>query len=224
MIAHGRGCPHLSSPLWWGRGLVGGSARTCLLLTCLANPGRLPHDVPMSSIADRVEQLGVPYRAGDAYWALIAAGFDVVPYVRAGLHHPNADVRYHCVRVLDHYLTADVLDDLISMLDDPDERVRCSALHTLACDRCKEGDCRPSKAQVVMRAIRALRQDPGAHARAMAIEVVGQWVHSSDEAVAALVQAAAADTSSSVRKKASWYAPGGAVYVRTAPKRRKDVG
>ncbi len=165
----------------------------------------------MTSIAERVEQLGVPYRDEEAYRVLMAEGFDVVPFARAGLHHSNADVRYHCVRILD------VLDDLVSMLDDLDERVRCSALHVLACDRCKEGGFRASQAQVLGRAIRALRQDPGAHARAMAVEVVGQWAPSSDEAVAALVQAAAAAPSSSIRKKASWYVPQADPCTRAPP-------
>jgi hypothetical protein len=39
----------------------------------------------------------------------------------------------------------EVMDDLISMLDDPDARVRCSALHTLSCDQCKEGAVSPRR-------------------------------------------------------------------------------
>ena len=96
-----------------------------------------------------VAQLAAPYRAVGAYRALLGRGFDALPVVRDGLRHESADVRLHCCRFLDHFLAPEVLDDLIAMLADPDHRVRCSVLHTLACDRCKEGSCRPDKARVL---------------------------------------------------------------------------
>ena len=58
------------------------------------------------------------------------------------------------------------MDDLISMLGDPDSRVRCSALHTLGCDRSKEGACRPDEAKVLPRAIALVVGDPDPHVRA----------------------------------------------------------
>jgi hypothetical protein len=52
----------------------------------------------------------------------------------------------------------------------------------------------------------------------MAIELVGAWVHTHPEAVHAIDIAAASDPAPAVRKKARWYAPGGTVYRRTAPR------
>ena len=140
-----------------------------------------------------------------------------MPAVRRGLHHANADVRYYCCRYLDRFLEPEVLADLISMLDDPDRRVRMSTLHTLACDRCKEGDCRPEETAVLPRAMAQLANDPDRHVRAMAVEVVGQFVHTNAKAAAALLAAMKSDSSPAVRKKAAWYVPGGAIYRRTQP-------
>ena len=61
----------------------------------------------------------------------------------------------------------------MDLLNDSDKPVRCSALHTLACDRCKEGACRPEEAQVLPMAMKLLASDPDAHVRAMSISWSG---------------------------------------------------
>jgi HEAT repeat protein len=170
---------------------------------------------------DLVETLAAPYRATAAYNQLLKLGHEALPAVRAGLRHGSPDVRFHCCRFLDRYLQPDILSDLIAMLNDSDERVRITTLHTLACDRCKEGSCRPEEAEVLPLAMKVLASDPSAHVRSMAIEVVGQFVHGNPSAVEAIEAAARSDKSSAVRKKAGWYAPGGTIYQRSLPKRRK---
>jgi hypothetical protein len=152
-----------------------------------------------------------------AYRTLFGMGFAVVPAAREGLRHANADVRYHCVRLLDHFLVPEALSDLIGMLREPAPRVRRSALHTLACDRCKEGACRPGEAEVLREALRMLHEDDNGHVRAMAIEVVGQYVHTNPMAERALLDVRTNDPSPAVCKKAGWYAPGGPIPTRTAP-------
>lgn len=168
-----------------------------------------------------VEDLAFPYKAPGAYRVLLDLGTKVLPAVRAGLRHDEPDVRLHCCKFLDRYLSPDTLSDLMDMLNDRDERVRCSALHTLACDRCKEGSCRPEEADVLPKAMTLLGGDPEAHVRAMAIEVVGQFVHTNALAVAAISAARQNDTNPTVRKKAGWYLPGGPIHRRTGPKRAK---
>jgi HEAT repeat protein len=165
-----------------------------------------------------VADLAVPHRAKAAWWSLFRSGWDAQDAVRAGLSHESADVRLHCVRYFDHYLTPETLDDLIGLLEDPDPGVKCAILHTLACDRCKEGDCRPSQAAVLPAALELLASDPSPHVRAMAVECVGAYVHVSDEAESALMRSASSDGAPAVRKKAGWFAPGGTVYARTRPK------
>lgn len=162
-----------------------------------------------------IDDLAVPHRAPQAFRELMRLGVEALPDIREGLHHGSADVRYHCCRFLDRYLEPAALGDLLGMLDDADARVRISTLHTLACDRCKEGACRPNEAEVLPRAMKLLAGDRSAHVRAMAIEVVGQFVHANRAAEAALLHAVHSDASPTVRKKAGWYAPGGAIYRRT---------
>ena len=116
------------------------------------------------------------------------------------------------------------MDDLVSMLNDPDSRVRCSALHTLSCDRCKEGACRPEEAKVLPRAIALVVGDPDPHVRAHAIGLAGRWVHTNADVRAVLSTAMKTDPSPAVRKKASWLVPGGAIYQRTAPKKCRTAG
>jgi hypothetical protein len=165
-----------------------------------------------------INQLGVRHRATTAYRTLFEMGFAVVPAAREGLRHHNAAVRYYCCALLDHFLVPEALGDLMGILRDPDPRVRQWALHTLACDRCKQGSCHPLEAEVLPQALRLLSEDDDSHVRAMAIEVVGQYVHTNLVAERALVDANRNDPSPAVRKKAGWYAPGGPIHRRTAPR------
>jgi HEAT repeat protein len=165
-----------------------------------------------------VEQLAVPHRAQRAFWHLVLSGAGALPAVRAGLRDENADVRRYCVKVLDHVVDEDSFPELVRMVGDSDPRVRSETLHALSCDRCKATSCRPSKVDVLPVAISLLRNDPDNHVRTMAAGLIGRWVHSDAAAAAALVEAADSDRCPAVRKKARWYAPGGAIYERTRPK------
>ncbi|HMN27634.1 MAG TPA: HEAT repeat domain-containing protein [Caldilineaceae bacterium] len=169
-------------------------------------------------------KLTIPHHAREAYRQLLLLGFAGVPIARAGLRHESAAVRHYCCAFLDHFLVPEALPDLIGMLHDPDPAVRLTTLHTLACDRCKEGACRPEEAAVLSAAVRLLQEDTDAHVRAMAVEAVGQYVHTNPLAEQALVAAHTDDISPAVRKKAGWYAPGGPIFQRTAPRAPRKQG
>ncbi len=175
---------------------------------------------PVADYSALVEQLAIPHRARAAFWQLRSAGPEAESEVYAGLRHRSNDVRYYCCVILDRYLSPDRVDDVIGMLGDPDARVRRAALHTLACDRCKEGECRADAAVVLPLAIGLLAHDLNLQVRAIAVEVIGQWVHTHILAERALLASRDSDPSPTVRKQAGWYAPGGTIYVRTAPKLR----
>jgi HEAT repeat protein len=177
-------------------------------------PFRLPAEA--QSAAQLVEYLSDPHRYVLAYQQLIGLGAEASGAARDGLRHPDPRVRMHCCRVLDHVMDPDSIPALTTALRDPDEAVRVQALHALACDRCKDGSCRPAAGTVLPAALTVLRQDGSARVRTMAVELVGAWAHSHPEAAAALEAAASGDPSPAVRKKAGWYAPGGTVYRRTA--------
>jgi len=167
-----------------------------------------------------VERLSIPHHNREAFWHLVLSGPPALDAVRAGLAHDDPAVRVGCTRVLDHLVDEASWDDLLTMLDDDDEEVRVSALHALACDRCKENGCAPSKASVLPHAMRAMRDDPAPFVRAIAIEVVGRWVHGDDEIAAALERVVREDPDRGVRKKATWFVPGGVRYEKTKPKVR----
>ncbi|MFE9649815.1 HEAT repeat domain-containing protein [Streptomyces sp. NPDC006365] len=170
-----------------------------------------------------VHALGSEPRRPEAFRELMRHGPAAIPAIRRGLRHPHPRVREQCCNLLDHLLVPEALDDLIALLDDQAAPVRYAALHALSCDRCKTDACRPDSAAVLPHGIHLLHHDPDAHVRAMAAELVGRWVHTHPEAAAALTLVHETDPSPTVRKKAGWYAPGGPIHRRTAPRpRRRD--
>jgi HEAT repeat protein len=165
-----------------------------------------------------VLSLGDPQRTVPAYRELLRRGPHALDAIRAGLHHRDAAVREGCCRLLDHLVDLDSMDALVAMADDPDPTVRVAAFHALACDRCKGDTCAPGAGLVLEPAIRHLASDPDAHVRARAAELVGRFVHTDARAAPALERSHALDPSAAVRKKAGWYAPGGAIHARIRPR------
>jgi HEAT repeat protein len=165
-----------------------------------------------------VGELGIPHRTKQAFRSLLAAGAAATPAVRRGLTHPDARVRAECCNVLDHFLDAAALPELVANLDDPSAHVRDRALHALSCDRCKEGECRPAEDEVIAAALRLLRQDPDRYVRKSAAGALGPAVHRRAAVLDALMTARASDPDPLVRKVAGWYCPGGPIYERLRPK------
>jgi hypothetical protein len=164
-----------------------------------------------------VRLLADPIRSQRAFWHLVLSGPDALDSVQAGLDSPNADIRRWSTKAMDHLVDASGLATLVRMLDDPDPGVRLEACHALACDRCKDNACRPDATAVLPRAIAVILDDPDAHVRAYAVELVGRWVHTRPEAEAAIIRSRDHDPSPAVRKKAGWYAPGGTIHRKTSP-------
>ncbi len=165
-----------------------------------------------------VDALAVPHRANEALRRLMAAGELANAAVCAGLHHPDPAVRVGCCKVLDHHMDVSALPALIENLQHEDETVRAWAMHALACDKCKEGTCRPGEREVIPIAARMLIDDRSRRVRQMAAGLVGEAVHRSAAALPALQHAHRHDPHPVVRKIASWYLPGGPRYVALAPK------
>jgi HEAT repeat protein len=164
-----------------------------------------------------VRLLADPIRSKRAFWHLVLSGPGALDSVRAGLDSPNGDVRRWSTKAMDHLVDANGLVTLVRMLEDPDPGVRLEACHALACDRCKDNGCRPDATAVLPRAIAVILDDPDAHVRAYAVELVGRWVHTRPEAEAAIIRSRDHDPAPAVRKKAGWYAPGGTIHRKTAP-------
>jgi len=165
-----------------------------------------------------VAALADPHRSAEARGRLIALGPEAADAALDGLSHPDSRVRVNSCQVLDHVMDPASVPAIIGALADPEPEVRWNALHALACDRCKAGECRPSAEAVLPPAMALLAADPNSRVRAGAAEVVGAWAHSRREAAEALTVSARTDPSPAVRKKASWYAPGGPIFRRTRPR------
>lgn len=175
-----------------------------------------------ADVAALLSDLAIPHRAKIACGRIWMLGRDAVAVAEAGLGHEHPDVRLYCTLLLDRLAGTNSFVLLLPLLDDPDARVRSRALHSLACDRCKSDEVQVlDKSTILPLALRALRDDPDAHVRAMAVEVVGTWVHTVSTAADALALSSTSDPSPAVRKKASWFAPGGPIYIRTQPRRAR---
>jgi hypothetical protein len=90
-----------------------------------------------------VSRLAAPVTAQAAATALKTQPPErLVPALVAGLESNEWRVRRSCCRLLDDLdFTPESLAALLRALDDPDPRVRRSALHTLSCQHCKPSGC-----------------------------------------------------------------------------------
>ena len=73
-----------------------------------------------------------------AYEALVAMGQEALPAVREGLEHRDWQVRKWSAMVLDRVADAESLEALVPLLNDAKADVRLWAVHSLACDHCKD--------------------------------------------------------------------------------------
>ena len=139
-----------------------------------------------------VAQLAHAERRQRAKIFLREAGQPALPAVRRGMHHPKPIVRRLCASILDHLADEAAFVDLVEALDDEDPDVVKRALHALACDQCKENECRPGEDLFVPRALELLHH-PNADIRASAIDTLGKVVARRPDVVDALDEAAQSD-------------------------------
>jgi len=146
------------------------------------------------------------FRRQEAKQHLLAAGPPAVPAIRRGLRHSNPEVRRLCVNLLDRLVEDDAVSDLVAALDDDDVDVVKRALHALACDACKSGECRPGDELFVPKAVELLRH-PNPDLRAGAIDALGQVVKRGRSDIASiLVEVAEHDADRGLRGMARRHA------------------
>ena len=106
-------------------------------------PARIGDDLGALDLRALVSKLADPATAGPAAATLKAQSPDrLVPALVAGLKSPEWRARRSCCRLLDDVdFTPNSLAALQGALDDPEPRVRRSALHTLSCQHCKPSGC-----------------------------------------------------------------------------------
>ena len=170
------------------------------------------------SLEDLVEDLGVKHRSKAALRELMQQGSAATRALQRGLSHEDPAVRVGCCVVLDHHLDESAVPDLLANVTHEDARVRRWAMHALACDRCKEGACRPGEADTIPLAIQMLTDDSDYQVRTAAVHLLGPAIHTRTDVADALQRAHAQDPHPLVRKVAGWFVPGGPIYRRTQPR------
>jgi HEAT repeat protein len=129
---------------------------------------------------------------------LLRAGATALPAIRRGAQHHDPVVRRVCVAMLDRLVDTESVGDLVDALDDEDVEVRRRALHALACDACKENECRPGEDLWVPRAL-ALLNDRDPDLRAAAIDALGKVAGHREDVSDALSTAAERDPDRGLR-------------------------
>lgn len=174
-------------------------------------PGAIPFAAMRRAPAPRdfdgwVSQLGVSSCRQGARIHLLASGRAALPALRRGLAHRTSIVRQQCVRILDRLVDEESLSALVLALDDDDPGVCARALHALACDRCKQNECRPGEDLWVPRALEFLRTHPNPDMRAAAIDALAKVASRRPEVAAALLAAADGETDKGLRGMARRHA------------------
>ena len=158
--------------------------------------------VPAGSDFDGwVALLAVSTRRQAARRHLMGIGARAVPAIRRGVHHDDPVVRRACVSMLDQLLDDDAIPDLIAALDDSDAEVVGRALHSLACDACTKGSCRPSDDLWVGRAIE-LASHHDVDLRAKAIDALGKALERNAEVGEAMARIAESEPHPGLRSMA----------------------
>src|SRR5262245_64242574 len=109
----------------------------------------------------------------------------------AALDHPDPAMRRLCLFLLDHYDSDASADTFRRALRDPVAPVRESALHGLACERCRVGEL--AVADVVTDLVDRLVRDPSVEVRHKTVAVLAQFIDRDGRALAAIGRAANED-------------------------------
>jgi HEAT repeat protein len=160
------------------------------------------HCLPAATDFDGwVAQLAHSPRRQEAKIYLRQAGQPALPAVRRGMHHVKPIVRRLCASILDFLADEAAFVDLVAALDDEDPGVLKRALHALACDQCKENECRPGEELFVPRALELLHHD-NPDIRASAIDTLGKVAPRRPDVAAALAAVAERDRDAGLRSMA----------------------
>lgn len=104
--------------------------------------------------------------------------------------------------ILDHIIDEESVPVLVAALDDDDIDVRRRALHALACEQCKQDDCRPGEDLFVPRALEFLAEHASADLRAAAVDALGKVARRRADVAVALARAADRDPHPGIRNMA----------------------
>jgi HEAT repeat protein len=134
-----------------------------------------PHERSTTSSGpfELIEGLGAP--TGEAryaaYRALVDLGEQALPAIREALRHSHWQVRRWAAMCLDQIADTESLEALVPLLGDPHAGVRLWAVHSLACEHCKDGVACPVDAVPLL--LECILHDESIRVRRMATIMVG---------------------------------------------------
>jgi HEAT repeat protein len=104
-----------------------------------------------------------------AFLALYARGPQVLPAVRDGLKHSNWHIRRWSAALADNFADAETLHALVPLLDDAKAEVRVWAIHSLACETCKDG---PNPIDAIPLLVERIESDESLKVRRQAVAML----------------------------------------------------
>jgi HEAT repeat protein len=200
MSVRGERSSHPDRATTGGRPEIGGASRAGVVPLVTMRRSPAPDD-----FHGWVAQLGVSSCRPRAKYHLMTSGPSAVPAIQRGLRHEKPIVRRICVNLLDRLVDDESVSDLVRALDDEAPEVSARALHALACDRCKQNECRPGEDLWVPRAVEFLRTSTNPDLRAAAIDALGKVVPRRPDVAAVLRAAAETDPDRGLRGMARRY-------------------
>ena len=134
---------------------------------------RMLEDAPPFRPQAAPEELVAEFANGEnrmpAFLALYSRGAEVLPAVRQGLQHSNWHIRQWSAIVADHFADDETLRALTRLLHDPRAQVRVWAVHSLSCERCKNG---PNPVDVIPLLLERIEQDRNIKVRRQAVAML----------------------------------------------------
>ncbi len=136
------------------------------------------------------------------------------------LHHPDPYIRRSCLWALDHDANDVSMPVFMRAIEDDVDFVRDVALHSLACEGCKEGEM--CVADVVPPLVRVLEADPKPDLRIKALTALFRLSQRDDRVQQAFEQAARDNSDPVVRRCAAEAARGVLVMPKKRTERRQQ--
>jgi hypothetical protein len=158
-----------------------------------------------------------------AFLALCGRGAVALPAVRQGLQHANWHVRHWSAILADNFADVETLRELIPLLEDPRPEVRVAAVHSLSCERCKDG---PNTIDVIPLLLERIARDPNIRVRRQAVAMLAYHRTPDPRVLPILCQIASQEADAKLRRHAEQgvkrYETNGITAFLPSPKQSAD--
>jgi HEAT repeat protein len=124
---------------------------------------------PQAAPEELVAEFAYGQNRMPAFLALYSRGAEALPAVRRGLQHANWHIRHWSAILADNFADDETLRALTSLLHDPRAEVRVWAVHSLSCERCKNG---PNPVDAIPLLLERIEQDPNIRVRRQAVAML----------------------------------------------------